>query len=113
LTADISYIQEITNKINLPKEKIHIVKGWFQETLPIHKEAVGAIALLRMDGDLYESYKQPLEILYDQVVPGGFIVFDDWMLKGCRIAVLEFLEKLPVKPFIHKADYAVRYIQKI
>lgn len=113
LVASISDVYQIINELELDINKFKIIKGWFQNTLPVYKNEISKIAILRMDGDLYHSYKIPLEILYENVVQGGFIVFDDWMLKGCRNAVLEFFESLPVKPFIHKADYSVRYIQKI
>ena len=112
LTADVANIHGIINTVGYPIERVRVIEGWFQETIPVVKNELGTIALLRMDGDLYDSYKIPLEALYDQVAEGGFIIFDDWMLKGCRQAVLEFFETLPVKPFIHKADYSVRYIRK-
>lgn len=112
LTADIQSIHRIMNVVGYPIENVRIIEGWFQDTVPAKKEAMGRIAILRMDGDLYESYKVPLQYLYEQVTDGGFIIFDDWMLKGCRRAVLEFLDTLPNRPFIHKADYSVRYIIK-
>ena len=69
---------------------IHIVKGWFEETLP--KANVGPIALLHVDSDWYESVRICLETFYDSVVPGGAIVLDDYRLwGGCRKAIDEFV----------------------
>jgi len=112
LIADVENIRRIIKKIGYPQGQVHLIEGWFQETIPQQKADLGKIAILRLDGDLYDSYKMPLTALYDQVVDGGFIIFDDWMLKGCRKAVLEFFDTLPIRPFIHKADYSVRYIRK-
>ena len=65
------------------------VKGWFQDTVP--KNNHGPIAILRLDGDLYASTKICLEHLYKKVVPGGFIIIDDYGLAGCKKAVDEFM----------------------
>ena len=61
-----------------PSERLHLVKGWFQDTLPNVKGSIGPIAILRLDGDFYESTKVVFEALYDQVVPGGLIIVDDY-----------------------------------
>lgn len=69
---------------------VHMVKGWFDKTLPFHKSAVEPIAVLRLDGDWYESTKCCLENLYDNVFPGGFVIIDDYSLPGCKLAVDRF-----------------------
>jgi hypothetical protein len=77
---------------------VEIVKGWFDQSLPAHRDRIGQIALLRIDGDWYESVKCCLEQLYDRVAPGGYIILDDYYdWQGCAIAVHEFLgtRKLP------------------
>jgi len=87
-------VEEIVfQKLKLPKEKNRIIKGWFQDTLPLYKNEIGKIAILRLDGDWYESTKVALETLYDQVVLGGFIIIDDYgAWEGCRRAVHEFAD---------------------
>lgn len=61
--------------------------GWFQDTVARAAETLGPIALLRLDGDLYESTRVCLDALYPLVVPGGVVVIDDYALVGCRKAV--------------------------
>ena len=78
------------NKFGFDRDKVHLVKGWFQDTLPRYREKVGDIAVLRIDGDWYESTKCCLENLYEQVVDGGYVILDDYALVGCRKAVDEF-----------------------
>jgi O-methyltransferase len=68
----------------------HIVKGWFNETLP-HANLQGPIALLRIDADWYESTKCILDNLALQMAPGGLIAVDDYYTwEGCTLAINEF-----------------------
>lgn len=59
-----------------------LVKGWFDDTLPIWiKEHKGSVAFLHIDSDLYSSCKTVLTQLNDRIVAGTVIVFDelcDW-----------------------------------
>lgn len=67
------------------------VKGWFDQTLPLYRQRVGRIAVLRIDADWHASVRCCLENLYDQVVEGGLIIFDDYYAyDGCALAVHEF-----------------------
>lgn len=72
------------------EEKLHLVKGFFEDTVPKYE---GKIALLHLDCDLYDSYRVCLEHLYGKVVPGGAILFDEYenpKFPGARKAVDEF-----------------------
>lgn len=96
-----------------PGDRIRLVKGWFQETLPEAAETIGAIALLRLDGDLYESTRCALEALFDRVVPGGAVVLDDYgTFEGCRRAVDEFLAARSLTPHLVYVDLGVRFFIK-
>lgn len=80
------------DKLNLPKDKITLVKGWFQDTVPSYKDKVGEIAVLRLDGDWYESTKIPLENFYPYISPGGCIIIDDYATCfGSKKATDEFI----------------------
>jgi O-methyltransferase len=82
------------------QDRVEIVKGWFEDTLPTAKERIGPVALLRLDADWYESVRTCLHTLFDLVVPGGFVVIDDYYdWDGCAIAVHEFLaeRRLPYR----------------
>lgn len=79
-------------RLQLKRENIFMVKGWFQDTLSDSRDAVGDISLLRIDADWYESVKCCLENLYDQVLPGGYVIIDDYgSCYGAQKAVDEFL----------------------
>jgi hypothetical protein len=71
-------------------DHLHLVKGFFKETVPKYE---GRIALLHLDCDLYESYRECLAHLYGKVVAGGVVLFDDYenaKFPGARKAVDEF-----------------------
>ncbi|HEX6747031.1 MAG TPA: TylF/MycF/NovP-related O-methyltransferase [Longimicrobium sp.] len=76
-----------------PADRVRFVQGWFQDTVPVWREKIGSIAVLRIDGDWYESTKVCLEGLYDLVSPGGAVIVDDYAsCYGCERAVHEFLD---------------------
>ena len=68
-----------------------LVKGWFNETVPRFTPP-SEIAVLRLDGDWYDSTRVCLENLYPHVAPGGIVIVDDYYnWDGCARAVNEFL----------------------
>lgn len=88
--------------LGLPKEEINLVKGWFQDTVPNYRDKIGRIAVLRLDGDWYDSTKIPLENFYDSVAPGGFVIIDDYATCfGSRRAVDEFCAARGLKVALH------------
>lgn len=79
------------NTLGFGPEEVVLVKGWFQNTVPIHRGEVEEIAVLRLDGDWYESTKIPMENFYPLVSPGGFVIVDDYATCfGSQKAVDEF-----------------------
>jgi O-methyltransferase len=83
-------------------ETFRIVKGWFEDTLPKYSSQDPRIALLRLDGDWYESTTICLRSLFQHVVPGGVVIIDDYgVWDGCTRAVHDFLAQ-------SKATEAVR-----
>ena len=67
---------------NLPKvnPNVQLVKGWFNETLPefIRKEN-SEVAFLHIDCDTYESTKYVLNTLKEKIIPGTYILFDEYI----------------------------------
>ena len=80
---------------------IRLVPGFFNETLPTL--AKRRFCFVHLDCDIYESYKTCLDSLYDQVVPGGVILFDEYacpVWPGATRAVNEFFADKPEKPLL-------------
>ena len=104
----------------LPDEKIRnrvrLIKGMFDETLPKYE---GKIELLHLDCDLYESYKSSLTNLYDKVVTGEIIMFDEYddqRWRGAKKAIDEFFAdkpEKPEKPMPHRKCTWKYYVEKV
>ena len=89
--ASLAEVQRFAVQLGLASYT-EFVKGWFEQTLPVQRERLGPIAILRIDGDWYSSVRCCLDNLYDQVVDSGFVVLDDYYTyDGCAVAVHEFL----------------------
>jgi hypothetical protein len=106
----LSEVRELFQRLNIA-DNVQFVKGLFQETLP--GVPIGQIAVLHIDGDWYESVKVCLDCLYDKVVDGGVIQFDDYgYWKGARRATDEFLEKRGIEAALQRLDYSGRTLIK-
>ncbi len=76
---------------DLLDEQVKFLPGWFKDTLPT--APIERLAVLRLDGDYYESTRDALTSLYDHVSVGGYIIVDDYGEDDwtyCRQAVDEF-----------------------
>lgn len=106
-------LRAILQKLRLDHRPVHIVKGWFQNTLPKTAKTIGPIAFLRLDGDWYESTKVCLTYLFDHVTPGGYVVIDDyWHWPGCKQAVDEFIVHYQLKVELVPIDQDGIFFQK-
>jgi hypothetical protein len=112
--APLKDVEEVFfNILKLDKKNIVISKGWFQDTLPKDREKIGKIAILRLDGDWYESTKCCLENLYDNVIIGGYIILDDYgHWEGAKKALDEFFIERKIRPELIKIDYTGIYFKK-
>jgi O-methyltransferase len=80
------------SRLHLSSDRVSMVKGWFQDTLKNHAPSIGNVSVLRIDADWYDSVRCCLEALYELVVPGGFVIIDDYgSCFGARKALDEFL----------------------
>jgi len=73
----------------------------------------GPFALIRLDGDMYESTYVALEALYPRPSLGGFIIIDDYgAIEACRSAVTDFRAELGITDEMQQVDWTARYWQK-
>ena len=96
-------VEENFRRYGLLDEQVRFVEGWFSETLP--GLAAERWALLRLDGDMYESTIDALENLYPQLSIGGYVVVDDGALAPCRQAVDDFRARHAVTEPIQPIDW--------
>ena len=77
---------------------LHVIKGWFEETLPAHGGNIESIAVLHVDADWYESVDLVLRILYPKLSPGGWVAVDDYRTwRGTTLAVDEYRREMGIK----------------
>lgn len=74
---------------DLLDDQVRFLKGWFKDTLPV--APIERLAVIRLDGDLYQSILDSLTHLYPRLSTSGFVIIDDfYFFKGCRQAVLDY-----------------------
>lgn len=95
---------------DLLDERVTFVKGMFSDTLPTLD--AGPFALIRLDGDMYESTMVSLEALYPKLSPGGFIIVDDYVIPQCRQAVQDYRQRHGIRAAIHEIDWTGVWWQK-
>jgi hypothetical protein len=88
-------------------DQICFLPGWFRDTLP--HAPIERLALLRLDGDLYESTMDALENLYPRVSVGGFVIVDDYYLDCCKQAVHDYRQRHNITDEIIDIDGAGAY----
>jgi O-methyltransferase len=76
---------------NLLDGQVRFLPGWFKDTLP--DAPIERLALLRLDGDMYQSTLEGLTYLYPKLSEGGFVIVDDYAASPCRQAVEDFRNK--------------------
>jgi O-methyltransferase len=108
LNVSLEHVKENFRRFGLLSDRVEFLKGWFSDTLPT--APIEQIALLRLDGDLYESTRDALVPLYPKVSQGGFVIVDDYnSWEGCKQAVTEYREAhgitAPIVPIDNHAVY--------
>jgi hypothetical protein len=97
---------ELENILEYKKfQNIYLIKGLIPDCFDAYfnKRPATQISLLHIDVDVYEATKACLDFLYDKVVKGGVIVFDDYgQVDGATKAINEFIKS------IGKKDYSIK-----
>ncbi|MEP6463445.1 MAG: TylF/MycF/NovP-related O-methyltransferase [Frankiaceae bacterium] len=96
-------VQAGFDDVPYPPDKVHLIPGLVEETVPA--QAPDQIAVLRLDTDWYASTKHELTTLYPRLSPGGVLLIDDygWWL-GSRQAVDEYLAETGARLLLLRMD---------
>jgi hypothetical protein len=89
--VDLEAVKSNFRAYGLLDEQVRFLKGWFKNTLP--KAPISSLAIMRLDGDYYESTTDALTNLYDKLSVGGYAIIDDYAEDAwthCRRAVDDF-----------------------
>lgn len=111
LAVPVESVKEVFERYGLLDDRVRFLKGWFRDTLP--GAPIDRLAVLRLDGDMYESTMDVLTALYDKLSPGGFIIIDDYgAYAACRKAVHDFREERGISEEILEIDWTGVYWRK-
>lgn len=97
-------------KYGLLDDQVKVLKGWFSETLP--KAPIESLSIIRLDGDMYSSTIDAISNLYPKLSLGGYLIVDDYCLKGCARAISDYRNKEGINDPIIDIDGTGAYWRK-
>jgi len=111
LAVSIEKVKANFESYGLLDNQVRFLKGWFKNTLP--QAPMQKLALLRLDGDLYESSMDALENLYPKLSKGGYVIIDDYhSFPSCKAAVTDYRNQHDIKDDIIDIDKDGIYWQR-
>jgi hypothetical protein len=105
--ASLEHVKRNFDRYGLLDNHVRFLEGWFRDTLPV--APIEQLALIRLDGDLYESTMDSLVNLYPKLAFGGFLIIDDYYLDGCRQAIHDYRSENGISDTIIDIDGAGAY----
>jgi O-methyltransferase len=90
LAVGVEQVKHNFERYGLLDDQVKFLVGWFKDTLPT--APIDQLAVMRLDGDLYESTWQAIEALYPKLAPGGFCIVDDYgdLVAQCQRAIHDY-----------------------
>ena len=91
-------------RYGLLDDQVRFLPGWFSDTLPT--APIEHIAVMRLDGDMYDSTMVALRSLYPKLSVGGYVIVDDYhAIRGCKQAVDDFRDELGITDELYEVDW--------
>jgi O-methyltransferase len=104
LAVSMEAVRANFERYGLMDGQVKFIAGWFRDTLPT--VPIKRLALLHLDGDMYESTMEALNSLYPKVSPGGYVIIDDFgAVAGCRQAVTDFRKANGITTELRQIDW--------
>lgn len=111
--VDLTTVQANFARYGLLDAQVKFLPGWFRDTLP--SAPLEQLAILRVDGDYYDSTLDTLNALYPKLAVGGYLIIDDWGLEricGEKEAILEYRQTHGITDAILPIDWHSAYWRK-
>jgi len=99
-------------KYDMLDSNVVFAKGFFNETMPPLSKHIQKLAVMRLDGDMYESTVDVLYHLYDKLSIGGYLIMDDWFGFPSKTACQDFFKVHGINPEIIPIDSVSAYWKK-
>jgi O-methyltransferase len=98
-------------RYDLLDDQVRFLEGWFCDTLP--DAPIERLAVLRLDGDLFQSTMDALVALEPKVSSGGYVIVDDYFgWESCRAAVDDYRAANGITAPIARVDWTGAWWQK-
>jgi len=111
LAVPLPTVKRNIDRHGLLSERIKFLVGWFKDTLP--GAPIEKLAVMRLDGDMYESTMDALVALYPKLSPGGYAIIDDYNdISSCCAAVTDYRKEHGIDEPIIEIDKSGVYWQK-
>eukprot|EP00977_Amphora_coffeiformis_P003755 scaffold744_cov162-Amphora_coffeaeformis.AAC.1 len=105
-------VEQNFDKYNLLDDHVIFAKGFFNETMKPLAGIIDKLAIMRLDGDMYESTVDVLYHLYDKLSIGGYVIMDDWYGFPSKTACEDFFRVHKIQPEIIQIDNLSAYWKK-
>ena len=90
-------------RYGLLDDQVEFLRGFFADTLP--ESSIARLAVLRLDGDTYESTTDAIRLLYPKLSPGGYCIVDDyWSFPDCERAICDYRQQQGIDDEIKAID---------
>lgn len=111
LRVGVDQVKHNFERYGLLDDQVQFLVGWFRDTLPT--APIDQLAVMRLDGDMFESTIQSLDALYPKLSPGGYCIIDDYgLLPGAKDAVHEYRRSHDIAEQIRDIDGVGVYWRK-
>ena len=111
LAVSLEEVKANFERYGLLDNQVRFLKGWFRDTLPA--APIERLAVLRLDGDMYQSTMDALVNLYPKLSEGGYVIVDDYgAIPACRQAVNDYRSANAITEEIHDIDWTGIFWQK-
>ena len=111
LAVSLEQVRENFSMYGLLDGQVEFLEGWFRDTLP--NAPIEQLAVMRLDGDYYESTWDALSSLYPKLSSGGHAIIDDYhLLEGCRAAVDDFRHENAITDELVTVDWNAVFWRK-
>jgi O-methyltransferase len=109
LAVPLDVVKRNFARYSLLDGQVRFLAGWFRDTLP--SAPIETLALIRLDGDMYESTFEGLGFLYPKLSIGGYLIVDDYGNERlpCKKAVDDFRSKHRISEPIEQIDWTGVY----
>ncbi|PYQ04157.1 MAG: macrocin O-methyltransferase [Acidobacteria bacterium] len=105
LAVPLEQVRANFERYELLDDRVRFLPGWFKDTLPT--APIERLALMRLDGDMYESTQVAIGSLYPKLSGGGYCIIDDYYShSGARQAVTEYREQNGIVDPIQQIDWS-------